>query len=150
VGKRGRITIIYTLEYRSGWKVESVELNKLVNGFAVNGFAVKRPYEVDVYAVLVGRGWFDLPVGRPRIRVWIECKDRKSSVKRADIAKLDSAACDVLEANERGSEETNFNHWMLVSPSPFDSDAIKYATENNINCVWHNGFVFKAMNEVEW
>jgi len=123
------------------WKVDLVDMNVLVNGVSV-----KRPYEVDVCVTMTGP--LNIVLQKPIASVWIECKDRRSSIKRADIAKLDASASDVIEANRAGRERQEFNSWVIVSTSPFDSDAVRFATQRNINCVWFDAAGFKPINKV--
>jgi len=101
---------------------DTVETNILVNGI------VKREYEVDVH-VSKERGF--LSGGRD---IWIECKNRKSSIKRDDVIKLVGKAEDVENACDKGREDFYFDKLAIVSTSKFDSDALLLAENKEVAC----------------
>lgn len=124
----------------NAWSVVEVERNKLVSGMAA-----KRPYEVDVSVKVEGP--LNLILQRQTAHIWIECKNRLSTVKRGDIAKLDAAGMDVAKATAENREDTKYVAWLLVSSTPFDSDAILYASQVNIGCIYYDGRGFRPQNE---
>lgn len=64
-------------------------------------------------------------------RAWVECKDTKSKVKRAQVQKLISSVQDVRE-NESGTWKPGI--MMMVSRMGFDADALNFADEKKILC----------------
>lgn len=101
----------------------------------VNGLSTKRPYEVDVYLHCKGRGLF---AGTGDI--WIDCKKKeKSSVKRGVIMELVVKAQDVYRAKKAGREDMCFNGLIVASNQIFDSDALRYATQEDVLCVRFDG-----------
>jgi hypothetical protein len=72
--------------------------------------------------------------------VWVECKDRKSSTKRADIMKLTSSVADVRQ-NDRAPWKPD-EVWF-ASSSRYDQDAIAIAKEHGVRCfqLQHDSFV---------
>jgi hypothetical protein len=73
---------------------------------------------------------------------WVECKDRKTSVKRADIEKLRGAVQDV-QKNPRAPWKPN--DVIMVSGSGFDHDAISLARTYGIVCYQRNGAGFERV-----
>jgi len=63
--------------------------------------------------------------------VWVECKDRKTSIKRTDINKLASSVEDV-----RGKENPDWapDDVWFASTSRYDQDALAFAGEHGIRC----------------
>ena len=82
--------------------------------------------------------------------IWIECKDRKSSIKRTDIFKLVSSAEDVENACDEGIEEFYFDYLAIVSTSRFDSDALSYAEDSDVACFHYTKGKYELKNDVEW
>jgi hypothetical protein len=80
-----------------------------------------------VIAALVGR------VGKKRttLHAWVECKNRQTSVKRADIEKLQGAVRDV---RENPGADWKPARVMMVSGSGFDVDALAIARTLGIEC----------------
>ena len=105
---------------------------------------VKRPYEVDV--------WVQIPGGflRSRKDLWIECKDRRESIKRRDIADLINKAKDVYQAVEAGREEFYCDELLFVSTSSFDSDALALADYQGVACLFYDGKRFLLENKWKW
>lgn len=64
--------------------------------------------------------------------VWIECKDRKSTIKRDDVNKL----AKTIEQVRRGDAKWKPDRVVFVSSSRFDQDAEAFARDSNIECVW--------------
>jgi hypothetical protein len=62
---------------------------------------------------------------------WVECKNRKTSVKRADLEKLQGAVRDVRD-NPRA--EWKPQQVLMVSGSAFDIDALAIARAHGIEC----------------
>lgn len=106
------------------------------------GLNVKRPHQVDVHVQIKGKGLFGQTAD-----IWIECKDRKSSVKTADVSKLVSYAQDVFQAAKAGREELYYNGLMIVSTSKFDVDAVNYANQFDVLCVYFDGKKYEAQND---
>jgi hypothetical protein len=63
--------------------------------------------------------------------IWVECKDRKASIKRADISKLERSAADV-RAN-RTAEWRPHLLWF-ASTSAYDQDAVAIARQYGVRC----------------
>ena len=63
--------------------------------------------------------------------IWVECKDRKTTIKRTDIFKLTSGADDV-RANEQAKWRPDAL-WFATS-STFDVDALNFAREAGVRC----------------
>lgn len=78
-------------------------------------------------AAIVGR------VGRNRttLHAWVECKNRQTRVKRADIEKLQGAVRDV---RENPGADWKPARVMMVSGSGFDVDALAIARTHGIEC----------------
>ena len=118
-------------------------------GFETNqlfkGKTAVRPFEVDVV--------FWVKDGRV---IWVECKDRKASIKRADIFKLLNSAIDVrknvpsftLAGLSEEQAKMNWSYLLFVSTSPFDSDAINFAKAHNIGCYQYDGKKFQEKNKL--
>jgi hypothetical protein len=62
---------------------------------------------------------------------WVECKSRKTNVKRADVEKLRGAVDDVRK-NETARWKPD--EVILVSAGDFDDDAIDLADEYGMVC----------------
>jgi len=97
----------------------------------MNGNEVKRPYEIDVHVHKTGLLTSE--------DILIECKNIKSSIKRAHMFKLLSSANDIKDAYEAGREKFYFDKLVFVSTSNFDVDALSYAAANNIACFHYDG-----------
>ncbi|PKP58127.1 MAG: hypothetical protein CVT88_07860 [Candidatus Altiarchaeales archaeon HGW-Altiarchaeales-1] len=116
-----------------------------------NGLSVKRPYEVDVHVTSRKKGIRGILL-KDTNDIWIECKNRESSIKRTDIMKLVSAAEDVEAAFEEGREDFYLEKLVFVSVSKYDSDALSYAEEKNVACFQYKNekVPFKLLNKVDW
>ena len=112
--------------------------------YQVNGLSVKRPYEVDV--------WVRIPGGflKRTKDLWIECKDRRESIKRRDISDLINKAKDVYQAANVGREDSYFDQLMFVSTSSYDSDALALADQEGVACIIYDGTRFRLQNEWDW
>lgn len=64
-------------------------------------------------------------------RVWVECKDRKTNIKRADVQKLHASVEDVRQAGDRSRMPDDV---ILVSSAGFDIDALAFAREYGYEC----------------
>jgi len=73
---------------------------------------------------------------------WVECKDTKSNVKRAQIQKLISSVQDV-----RDSEDAKWKPdvVIMVAGSDFDADALNFARETDIVCYRRSGDFFEEV-----
>jgi hypothetical protein len=74
--------------------------------------------------------------------VWVECKDRKTSIKRVDVVKLAAAVEDAGEIEEP--------KWVpsatyFVSTSGFDHDALEMAQAKGITCFKSKDGVFSKL-----
>jgi len=63
--------------------------------------------------------------------IWVECKDRRATIKRADISKLERSAADV-RANA-GANWRPVELWF-ASTSAYDQDALAIAREYGVRC----------------
>jgi hypothetical protein len=63
--------------------------------------------------------------------IWVECKDRRATVKRVDINKLERSAADV-RANRNADWRPN--ELWFASSSPYDQDAIAMARQYGMRC----------------
>lgn len=114
------------------WVKEKLKADLVETNILVSGLSVRRPYEVDVY-VRKKRSFPLVPMD-----IWVECKDRQSSIKRKDIANLVSKAEDVFQAYKAGRERFYFDRLALVSTSKFDFDALAYADQTDVLCIYAN------------
>lgn len=106
------------------------------------GSIAQRPHQVDVHVQIKHRGLF----GGVTNDIWIECKKMKSTVKRTDIYKLVNDAQDVYKAHEKGGEKLYYDGLMFVSTSKFDIDALNYANEYDVLCIYFDGKAYKEQN----
>ena len=106
----------------------------------VRGAVGVRPHQVDVH-VRKKRGLHDYN------DIWIECKNVKETIKRTHIYKLVNDAQMVYKACDKGVEAFYFNGLMFVSTSKFDIDALNYANEYGVLCVYFDGKTYKQQNE---
>ena len=116
-----------------------VEMNQLFKGKTA-----VRPFQIDIV----------IRVKDDRV-LWIECKDRKASIKRTEIFKLWDSASDVKKALPSfvwsSSEEQikmNWSYLVFVSTSHFDHDALNFARERNIGCYEYDGKTFQEKNKL--
>ncbi len=123
------------------WARRRLKASHSMTRYLVSGLSISRPYEVDVW-IRISRGFF-----KSDSDLWIECKDRKASIKRRDISHLVSKARDVYEAAENERQEFYFDKLMVVSTSRFDSDAIALANQEGVACVLYNGKTYMLINE---
>ena len=63
--------------------------------------------------------------------IWVECKDRKATIKRTDIIKLADACADV-----RAFEKAKWkpDEMWFASTSQYDTDAINFARTKGVRC----------------
>lgn len=105
----------------------------------VRGAVGVRPHQVDVHVQKKrGLNYDD---------IWIECKDMKETIKRTHIYKLVNDAQMVYKAFRKDVENFYFNGLMVVSTSKFDIDALNYANEYGVLCVYFDGKTYKRQNE---
>lgn len=71
--------------------------------------------------------------GQVKRHVWVECKDRKTTIKRNDIAVLNTAVTNVRD-DESNAPWKPDEVW-LASTSEFDQDAVAFARELRIRCL---------------
>ncbi|NOX71595.1 MAG: hypothetical protein GXO64_02760 [Candidatus Micrarchaeota archaeon] len=120
------------------FKADSVKTNDLAIGFPV-----KRPHEIDVHITI------KKSFGK-KLHILVECKNRKSSIKRRDISNLIKTSESVLEAFENKKEDFYFEREMFVSTSKYDSDALLLAEEYDIACFQFINGKMKLINSVSW
>lgn len=106
------------------------------------GSIAQRPHQVDVHVQIKHKGLF----GGTTDDIWIECKTMKQTVKRTDISKLVNDAQDVFKAFKKGGEKLYYNGVMFVSTSKFDIDALNYANEYDVWCIYFDGKAYKEQN----
>ena len=123
------------------WAKRYFNADDVKTNILVNGLSSKRPYEVDVHVI---KGRF------LRKDIWIECKNRKSSIKRVDVFKLLSAAKDIEGACKDGREDFYFDRLAIVSTSDFDLDALSYAEDNDVACFRYTNNKYELKNKVSW
>ncbi len=125
----------------AAWANKKLKPTSVTTNFLANGLSVKRPYEIDVHVCFKGKGLF-----AQQCDVWIECKDRKSRIKRVDISKLVSSAEDVFLTAKAGREKLYFDRLVFASKSEFDSDAVGYADQTGVLCLHFDGKKFIEIN----
>jgi hypothetical protein len=129
------------------WARKTFKASSTETRYYVNGLSIKRPYEVDVW-VHIDSKFLGL-LGSER-DIWIECKDRKASIKSKDISNLVSKAKDVYQAANSGKQPFYFDRLMFVSTSRYDSDAIAFADQEGVTCVLYNGKSYLLANKWNW
>lgn len=84
-------------------------------------------------------------LGRKRAmtHAWVECKDTKTNVKRAQIQKLAAAVQDVRE-NEKAKWRPDVV--ILVAGSNFDADALNFAGEHGFLTYRRDGTGFEEVD----
>jgi hypothetical protein len=107
----------------------------------VRGAVGVRPHQVDVHVRKWKRG------GQDANDIWIECKNVKGTIRRTHIYKLVNDAQMVYKAWKKHIEKFYFNGLMVVSTSKFDIDALNYANEYGVLCVYFDGKTYKQQNE---
>ena len=127
------------------WACKKFKATDSATRYFVNGLSVTKPFEVDV--------WIKIPTGLfgwSTTNVWIECKDRKASIKRRDVFDLVSKAKDVYQAVKKGKQALYFDKLMIVTTSRYDSDAIALANQEGVACYLYGGGKYSLLNEWEW
>jgi len=82
--------------------------------------------------------------------MWIECKDRKSPVKRKDVLTLVRKAVDVYYSAHADKKDFWFDRLMLVSSAPFDPKAITEANRYGVTCVLYDDAGYQIQACKEW
>jgi len=123
------------------WAKRKFQAEKTKTNELVSGRTSKRPYEIDVHLFISGGFW------KNDSHMWIECKNRKSSIKRNDMHHFRGKAEDIKDAFESDVEDFCFDELVYVSTSKFDGDALGYAKEYEIQCFQYIDGKFK---EVEY
>jgi len=126
---------------KRNFKLDKVERNKLFKGKTT-----VRPFEIDI----VGSKKATSLLTYPEV-FWIECKDRKGTIKRTDIEKFKNSAIEVKKAvpsltwSGLSKEQVmmNWSHLIFVSTSSFDADALNVAAKNKIACYYYDGKTYK-------
>jgi hypothetical protein len=70
--------------------------------------------------------------------IWIECKDRDTNVKRADINKLVSNAQDVWKGYKNHIDR-GYNALIMATTKNFDIDALNIANSKDVLCLRFQG-----------
>ncbi|NQT49022.1 MAG: restriction endonuclease [Chloroflexi bacterium] len=109
-----------------------------------NGKAVARPYEIDLVFITKRRKLLGFGPGHV---IWIECKNRQSSIKRDDIQKFRAKAQDVKNNAINNPPGAEWDNLVFVSTSKFDNDAIRVAEDQGISCYWYDGRAFRLVTE---
>jgi len=107
----------------------------------VRGAVGLRPHQVDVHVRKTKRG------GHYCNDIWIEYKNIKGTIKRTNIYKLVNDAQMVYKAWKKRVEDFYFDGLMVVSASKFDIDALNYANEYGVLCIYFDGRTYKQQNE---
>ncbi|MGC4068909.1 MAG: hypothetical protein QM784_30550 [Polyangiaceae bacterium] len=94
-------------------------------GYSIEGFGLVIIGIVTIITSAVG-------AKRSARHVWVECKDRKTPIKRTDIIKVVEAVEDV-RANDQSAWIPN-EIWFAATSS-FDVDATNFAQEKGVRCV---------------
>ena len=111
------------------------------------GKIAKRTIEIDV--------WVKMRLGLFKFEdsyLWIECKNRKTSIKRDDVWRFLSKAKDVRDARKWSSfikkTDEDWDYLAIASTSKFDMDALQIAKANNIGCFYYDGKKWHIENEI--
>lgn len=126
-------------------KVISVERN-----VELNGDSCKRPWEIDILVTLAHREFL---FGNVERHIMIECKDQQANINRDIIGKMILEAIDIEMACKKKKEKLYFDELVMVSTSPFNSDALNFASDNphyQVACFLHKNNDFYLENEIEW
>jgi len=127
------------------WAYKKFKVTDSATRYFVNGLSVTKPFEVDV--------WIKIPTGLfgwSTTNVWIECKDRKASIKRGDVFNLVSKAKDVYQAVRKGKQDLYFDKLMIVTTSRYDTDAIALANQEGVACYLYDGGKYLLFNDWDW
>ena len=124
------------------FKASEVKTNKLFQGKAA-----VRAYEIDVWVKRVGSLLMLDQI------LFIECKDRTASIKRADITKFLASAKDIkaaakLDVFGQSKDDRYWNALAFVSTSKFAHDALQVAKQNKIGCYYYDGKKYIEENKV--
>jgi len=111
------------------------------------GKTAVRPYNIDVWVKRKG-GLLE----RDKI-LFIECKNRAATIKRADITKFLASAKDIGAAVSVDlvfgtSDERYWDSLAFVSTSEFDTDALHLAKQSKIGCYYYDGSKYVEENKV--
>lgn len=121
------------------WLKRQIKPKELLSNQFFKGKTAVRPHQVD----LVVRTKNDYII-------WVECKDRKGSIKRTDILKLANAAKDVKDTV--GLYWTKplqaWDYLFFVSTAKFDADAINFAKQQDMGCYYYDGKTFQEENKI--
>lgn len=132
------------------WAKKQFDAAEVKRNQLFKGKTAVRPFEVDI--VLWTRGPF-LASGDV---IWIECKDRKESIKRADIFKFLESARDVKRTvalvfvkplTDKTGED--WDYLIMVSTAKFDVDAIGFAKQSKVACYYYDGRTFQEIVPVK-
>lgn len=129
----------------AAWAQKEFNATSIETNTLVNGLSVARPYEVDVHVQYKRKGLFARTSD-----LWVECKDRRSSIKRKDVSDLVNKARDVCEASKVGRMKFYFDRLAVVSTSEFDSDALAYANQTGVLCIHFDGKKFIRKNNPDF
>lgn len=121
------------------WPREMRDVQQWMEGVVASFVPELAPYGLLIFGV----GGFLLGyMGKQRsiTYAWVECKDQRVNVKRAQIQKLAAAVQDVRE--NRQAKWTP-DVVMIVSGTDFDADAYNFAGEHKFICYRRSGTGFE-------
>lgn len=129
------------------WARKKFKLGEVERNCRFKGKIAVRPFEIDIVALKTVSGL----VGTVTEVFWIECKDRKATIKRTDIFKFWGSAIDVKKmvpaitwsGLSKEQVKMSWGYLIFVSNSAFDVDAINFAKEHKIACYYYDGKTFQ-------
>ena len=128
------------------WAKRFFKASEVKTNLLFPGKTVVRPYEIDVWVKRKG-GLF----GSDKI-LFIECKNRAATIKRADITKFLASAKDIKAAVSVDlfdtSDDRYWDSLAFVSTSEFDTDALHVAKQSKIGCYYYDGSKYVEENKV--
>ena len=124
------------------WLKKSLGAAITTRNYLTTGRVIEHPYKVDIWARIPGK--------QTQIDMWIECKDRKSPVKRKDVLTLVRKAVDVYYSAHADKKDFWFDRLMLVSSAPFDPKAITEANRYGVTCVLYDDAGYQIQACKEW
>ena len=129
------------------WAKRKLNLDDVERNCKFKGKVAVQPFEIDIVGLKTVGGL----IGRATEVFWIECKDRKGTIKRRDIFDFWQKAVDVKKnvpaitwsGLSKEQVKMSWDYLMFVSTSRFDIDAIKVAKEHKIACYYYDGKTFQ-------
>ncbi|MCL0104646.1 restriction endonuclease [Dehalococcoidia bacterium] len=129
------------------WAKRFFKASEVKTRVLFQGKTAARPYEIDVWVKREGGLLESSEI------LFIECKDRAGSIKRADITKFLASAEDIKAAVSTVSifgtnDDRYWDSLAIVSTSEFDADALRVAKENEVGCYYYDGKRYIEKNKV--